>query len=140
MTRLYRVVAPLAVLAGLAAWLAPTMAEDKKDPTIKEIMTKAHKGADSLIETIGKELKADDPSWDDVVKNSKELATLGTALSKNDPPKGEKESWEKLTKLYQTNSKALVAAAEKKDKKDAAASHMKLKMMCGTCHTAHKPK
>lgn len=139
MTKVCRGAAILAVLAGLTAWLAPSGADEKKEPTIKAIMTKAHKGGDSLIAGIGKDLKESEPDWADVLKSSKELATLGTALGKNEPPLGEKESWEKLTKAYQVKAKALVAAAEKKDKDDATAAHKTLSMTCAGCHKAHKP-
>jgi hypothetical protein len=139
MNQLSRMVAAIAVLALLAGCLTSLGADDK-DPTIKEIMTKAHKGGDAILSKLGKDLKADKPDWDADAKLSAELVKLGTALGKNKPPKGEKESWEKLTKAYVETAKALDAAIEKKEKKDAVEDQKKLAGMCKDCHTAHRGK
>jgi hypothetical protein len=128
----------LALLMGFAA--LGTSADKEKDPTIKEIMTKAHKGGDSLIEKLGKELKADEPKWDDIQKQSKELVDLGTALGKNKPPQGGQESWDKLTKKYLDEAKVLDEAAKKKNKTATADAQMTLKTYCADCHKVHKPK
>ena len=138
MTRLTCVAAGLALLAVLGLVLAPTRAADKDNPSIKEIMTKAHKGGDSLIGKLGAELKAPEPEWATVQEQTKELVDLGTALGKNEPPRGDKESWEKLTKAYLDNAKDMEAAAEKKDKATTAADLMKVRGMCMKCHQAHK--
>ena len=103
-------------------------------------MTKAHKGGDSLIEKLGKELKDDEPKWDDIQKQTKDLVDLGTALGKNKPPKGEQESWDKLTKKYLDEAKVLDEAAKKKDKSAAADAQKTLKTYCADCHKEHKPK
>jgi cytochrome c556 len=63
---------------------------------------------------------------------------LSKALGKNDPPKGDKKSWEKLTKDYLTNAEALQKAAADKDSKAAASSQMKLQNSCKSCHGAHR--
>ena len=114
--------------------------KENKEPTIKDIMTKAHKGGDSLIEKLDKELKEDEPKWDDIKKQTKELVELGTALGKAKPPKGEQESWDKLTKIYLDKAKELNEDAKKEDKKAAAADRKTLTTYCGACHGAHKPK
>jgi hypothetical protein len=138
MKRLIYVALGLALLAAAALTRSPSYAADK-DPTIKEIMTKAHKGGDAILGTLGKDLKADSPDWDKVQKETKDLVDLGTALGKNDPPKGEKDSWMKLTMAYLDTAKDLDAAAGKKDKDTAAADQKKLTGMCMNCHKAHKP-
>jgi hypothetical protein len=138
MKRLSRVVTTLALLTGMALLLSTSKADEEKTPTIKEIMIKAHKGGKSLIQTVGKELKADEPNWTDLQKKTKELVKLGTALGKNEPPKGEKASWEKLTKEYVKNAKALDEAAKKQDKTAALASQKKLTSACASCHKLHK--
>ena len=137
MKRLTCVALGLALLAAAALTRSPSYAADK-DPTIKEIMTKAHKGGDALLGTLGKDLKADSPDWDKVQKETKELVELGTSLGKNDPPKGDKESWMKLTAAYLDTAKDLDAAAGKKDKDTAAADQKKLTGSCMNCHKAHK--
>lgn len=132
MTRIFGVLALLALVAGFNG------SSNAEDPTTKDIMVKAHKGADALVPKLGKELKADKPDWDAITKESKELVELGTALGKNKPSKGEKESWDKLTASYLANAKDLEAAAEKKDVKAATAAQGKLAASCKECHTAHK--
>jgi cytochrome c553 len=131
---------PLTALAACAALVlvASSSGAEDKTPPIKEIMNKAHKGGDSLLATVGKDLKADKPDWDDVQKLSKQLVELGTALGKNKPPKGDQDSWDKLTKEYVETANTLVAAADKKEKKDAAAAQAKLAGSCMACHKAHK--
>jgi cytochrome c556 len=131
MKRLVCAAAGLALLAGIAM---------AADPTIKEIMTRAHKGSKSLLTNMNTELKEDEPDWNDVQKDSKELVELGTSLGKNRPPKGEQTTWERLTKNYVTNAKALEAAAQSKDKSAAKASLGKLQMSCRECHMNHRPQ
>src|SRR5262245_23993434 len=98
MRRLAKLVAVVALGAVAALVLAPSRADDQKELTIKEIMTKAHKGGNSLIQVVGKELKASDVDWEHVTEHVKDLVKLGKGLAKNEPAKGEKASWEKLTK------------------------------------------
>jgi hypothetical protein len=129
----------LALLVAAVLLLPPSTAADKDSPAIKEIMTKAHKGPDSLIGKLGAELKDDDPEWPKVQAQTKELVGLGAALGKNTPPKGDKESWEKLTTAYEDNAKDMDKAAQKKDKATTAADLKNLTNMCMHCHKAHKP-
>jgi hypothetical protein len=140
MTRLWRVTGFLALLVGAGLTLNAIGADKEKEPTIKEIMTKAHKGGNSLIQKLGKELKAADPEWEAIQKQAKDLVKLGTSLGKNDPPKGEKDSWEKLTKEYLDNAKSLEKAANDKNKEKATESQKALSKSCMACHKAHKGK
>jgi cytochrome c553 len=137
MKKVLTVVTGLAVAAALATGLGLTRA-DEKEPTIKEIMTKAHKGGDSIIEHLKKDLKEKDPDWAEIKTHGKELVDLGASLGKATPKKGDKASWEKLTKTYVDNAKALEAAADKKDSKASSASLQKLSTSCGGCHRVHK--
>jgi cytochrome c556 len=137
MTRLVSVGCGLVLLAVLSLLVGPVPA---KDPTIKEIMNKAHKGGNSILTSVGNELRGSDPDWDDVQNQTKDLVKLGTALGKNNPPAGEKESWQRLTAEYLTNAKALDAAAQKKDKAGAQAAYKKLTTSCKTCHQAHRAR
>jgi cytochrome c553 len=124
--------AALLTVIGMAA------AQNQKDLSIKDIMGKAHKGGDSLIGKLGKQLKADAPNWEEVQGETKELVSLGTGLGKNTPPKGEKESWDKLTKNYVTTAKELDADAQRKDKNAGTGALTQLRGMCANCHKAHK--
>ena len=136
MNRLVGMAALLVVVVGLSA-----RAQDRdKPPSIKAIMTKAHKGGDSILAKLREELKADDTDWAQVQKMSKELVDLGTALGKNTPPKGEKRSWQEKTSLYKANATALNKAAGRKDKKQAQGAFKRLQSSCLACHKAHRVK
>jgi hypothetical protein len=120
----------------LAFTIQPLVAQgDKLDA--KQIMGKLNK-PEGLYFNIVKELREEDPNWDAVKKDAKEVARLGGMLGKTDPPKGEKDSWQTLTKAYAENTKALETAAGKMDKTAAKAASEKIGKSCETCHMAHK--
>jgi hypothetical protein len=128
----------LAGAAVLAALLAAAAMGQTKGPTIKEIMRKAHKGDGCLLLRLDQALKADAPNWNDIQTWSGELTALGGELGKNRPPKGDAASWDKLTRQYLDGTRALQAAALKKDPRAALAAHTALTRMCMECHKAHK--
>jgi hypothetical protein len=134
-----RPVLVLATIALVSVALGRIAAQDDKPPSIEDIMTKAHKGGNSLIASVGKGLRTPTPDWDSLHQKTQELVTLGSALGKNTPPKGEKASWDKLTSLYVTNAHKLDEAVAEKNKNDATAAHRRLTGSCKTCHNAHKP-
>jgi cytochrome c556 len=127
---------------GLAAVLAlgspPIPAQDDKPSEVKQIMVKVNKTGTGLFSVVAQELRQDDPNWDEVKKDTKEIARLGAMLGKYDPPRGEKDSWQKLTKAYADNTKALEAASAKMDKDAANAVRAKLSESCDVCHKAHR--
>jgi hypothetical protein len=125
-----------AAIAGLA--LSPLSAEQDKDPTIKEIMKKAHKGDDSLLQTLGRDLKKDKPDWDAIQMKTKELVQLGTALGKNAPPMGDQDSWEAQTTRYLRLGQAMEDYVRAQDQAKAAGLQMRLSRSCENCHKAHK--
>jgi cytochrome c556 len=129
----------LALLAVMFLASGSAGAVARKDLTVKEIMGKAHKGPNSLLASVGKELRSDEPDWSDIQTEAKELVTLGTALGKNEPPQGQKASWDKLTKQYLAGVMDLAAAAQRKDKSAAQAAHRKLSGSCRSCHQVHRP-
>ena len=87
------------LMAGLVSGPAGASSDDET-PTIKKVMKKLHKGKTAPLNTVKAALKGDSPDWAEVQKEAKIFATLGAALPKNDPPRGEKESYEKLAKAY----------------------------------------
>jgi hypothetical protein len=107
-------------------------------PTIKEIMTKLTKGPNSLTPVIGKELEAEDPPWETLQPRAKEFAQLAAAIGRNDPPKGHKASWEKLTSAYAEWASDLDKAAQVKDRNAALEAHGKLAGSCMACHREHR--
>jgi hypothetical protein len=67
-----RVICAAVLAAGLMATtsFSSSFKDDEKVPSIKVIMGKAHKGGDSLIQRIGKDLKSDNPDWSNLQKMS----------------------------------------------------------------------
>jgi hypothetical protein len=103
-----------------------------------EIMNKLGKGPTSLTTTIGNELKTDPPPWDTIQPQAKEYAQLAGSVGKYDPPKGDKESWKKLTAAFAESATALDRAAAAKDKEAAVAAHKTLTQSCMACHREHR--
>jgi hypothetical protein len=127
-----------AVMAAAFAFLAAFGAADAADnPDIETIMKKVNSGK-GLHKALSKDLQESKVDWDSATKKSKEIHDLISDLGKNDPPKGDKKSWEKLTKEYAANAKALNEACEKKDKSAATSTQGKINRSCKTCHDAHK--
>jgi hypothetical protein len=130
-------VGTMAVLAvGLAA-LRPEWAA-AKDPTVKEVMARLHKGANCPLIQVKRELQAAQPDWADVQRTSREFVVLGAALARNPPPKGSRDSWSKLTKQYLDTAQALDGAAQRKNKGAGLAAQGRLAASCAACHKAHR--
>ncbi|MBL8794879.1 MAG: cytochrome C [Planctomycetia bacterium] len=130
----------IAALAAVILWTNAADAQNGKTPSVKEAMAKLNKGPGSLCPQVGKAIKAEAPNWDEIQKESKQVLVFADALVKNDPPRGDKASWDKLTKAYFASAKELDDAAQKKDKNGAAAAHAKLASSagCNGCHKAHR--
>jgi Cytochrome C' len=126
---------------ALVGWTSrPAGAQsDDEVPTIKEIMKKLHKGAQAPLKSVQTALKTSSPDWSKVGEDAKVIEKYGAYLPKNEPPRGEKESFEKLAKAYEKNAKALKEAAEKEDLDKAKDATKKLGSSCAACHKAHRP-
>ena len=61
------------------------------------------------------------------------------ALPKNDPPRGDKEAYEKLAEAYASAGKALETAAEKEDLSGSRTAFRKISASCKACHKSHRP-
>ncbi|MBX7103531.1 MAG: cytochrome c [Gemmataceae bacterium] len=106
-------------------------------PDIETIMKKVN-GKNGLHKKVGEGIKSDSPKWDDISKQMKDYSSMAADLGKNACPKGDKASWDKLTKAYSDNAKKLADAVEKKDKSAASAAHGALQKSCKACHDVHK--
>jgi cytochrome c556 len=134
-TAIVALFAALMMLATLAALPAP--ARDDKAPDTKEIMKKVGSPT-GLFFDVAKELKENDPMWEEVQQKTKEISKLLESLGKATPPKGDKDSWAKLTKAYADNAKNLEKAAAKMDLKTARDFSEKMKNSCTACHKVHR--
>ncbi len=129
-----------AVFAPLAFGLIPADAQDAKPPSVKEVMKKINYRDTALCPLLGRALKAEQPSWDEVQRQARQLAQCADALALNDPPRGEKASWRQLTKAYIASAHELDQAAQKQDRAAALAAHARLAnpATCNGCHQVHR--
>ncbi len=111
-------------------------AQDKKAPTIKEIMKAGHAGAASFLGKAGAAVKGG--KWKDAVAPAKALDDNAALLEKATPKKGGADSWADLTKKYHSDTTALVEAIAKEDAAGAKSSLGALQSSCKGCHTPHK--
>ena len=129
-----------ALAAFILATCGLTTAQDDKVPPIKEIMKKGH-GSKGLLTSIAKSAKSG--AWDDAINDAKLLKIFGEGLGKNQPPKGDDTSWQKLTKKYKENTAAVAKAADSKDAKGVESALNKINPKsgaCKECHDSHKGK
>src|SRR5262245_12877927 len=149
MKRPWTAALPMALIVGLLAGCgrsggsAPagkggTAAAAGGTMTISDIMQQVNKRKGGIHSDVGEALRAEPIDWAGVQAKTSEYARLAAMLGANDPPKGDKPSWESLTKTYADNAKALHAAAEKSDKDGALGVHRTLQQSCMQCHKAHK--
>ncbi len=131
-------VASVLTFLAVAGWVSQTSASDDETPSIEKIMEVLHKGKMAKLSVVKAELKHESPDWAKVEKEGKEIVKLSAVLAKHDPPRGEKSSFEKLAKAYESHAKALVKAAEKEDLKGAQAAVKKIGGTCKACHATHK--
>jgi hypothetical protein len=129
-----------AALVTLAWYTAPADGQAGKPPTVKEVMKKLNYRDAALTPMLGRALKADSPSWDEIQRDSRTLVNWIDLLSKQDPPKGDKAHWQKLAGAYALDARALDAAVGKRDKPAAQAAHARLAnpAACNACHNAHR--
>jgi cytochrome c556 len=134
----------LAALAALVLGLSagrPLLSAggDKKVPSVKEIMMKAHGEDDAVLKKIRNDVRQDDVDWAEVQKLSRELVKHAVNLEKNKAPMGPQDSWKKLTADYTKNAKAVEAGAKKKEKSAVTTPLGAIGKSCGICHKKHKP-
>jgi hypothetical protein len=67
---------------------------------IRLIMFKIGKGPQQLDASIGRELQSDSPPWETLQKQAGEYKQLTGDLTKHDPPRGSKESWQEKTTAF----------------------------------------
>lgn len=117
----------LVAASGAAAW----------NDTIENIMEKGFKKG-GLRQQIGKEFDKDKPDWAALVTKTKDFKGLVEQLGKQQPPKGDAESWKTHTMLVLSEAQTLCECAEKKDQSKAKATVQKINDSCKACHDAHR--
>ncbi|MFQ3652493.1 MAG: cytochrome c [Gemmataceae bacterium] len=128
----------LLLLAGLAVavvLVAGANGADEKPMSIKEVMKVAH-SKDGYRAKVTAAVK--DKNFDTISTVVKDWEKAAVDLSKNTPPKGEADSWKKLTEAYTKNIQAMAKAAGDKDVKGVQASLKTVGSSCGACHKSHR--
>jgi len=127
----------LAALAAGVAYISGTSAADEpKTKNVKGCMAFQNKVRGDL----GKQVKAKDPKWDDIQKQTKEWVQISQELGTHKPPKGDDKSWKDQTEKYQTNVKAVDDAAGKKDPDGVTKGLQTIGASCMGCHSKHRAK
>lgn len=113
-------------LAVVTTTTTRTRAADDEKPnvTTKEVMKRALKGPLTKKAATGK--ASDD--------EKKELLKLFQAMAKNDPPKGDADSWKAKNAALVKAAKAIVEGEQ------GAAAALTKAANCKNCHSEHKPK
>lgn len=126
----------VAALAACAFVVATGFAADEKSLSVKQCMQCQQK----MSKAVGAAAAAG--KWDDAAKSSKTWLKAAEDMGKNNPPKGEKESWKTLTEKYLTSVKTIDESVGKKDADGVkkALEPFSGNKNCGECHGPHKPK
>ncbi len=139
MTSQVRRFAVALLLGGFAVVGLGTAAEQKeKGKAVLDLhaIMNNNKGKNAISNKINAAAKSGD--WDDAKVLATKFKDLGEAICKCDAPKGEKDSWEKLTKQYKEQTAAVAAAVEKKDAKATSTAVYAFNKSCKACHDSHK--
>jgi hypothetical protein len=135
-----RLTAGVLVLAALLVWLdGPAGAQGEKSSELRDTMKKIGDGSSGLFTKLGRELRDEEPTWDDARRYSQEMARLSTGLTKYTPTMGDKASFDKQAKAFAEQAAALDAAVGKRDRGTAFAAWKKMEAQtCAACHKVHR--
>lgn len=117
--------APAAVLAFLAINGCSTFSNTKPSMTTEDIMKEGFKGKTSLAARLGENTASE--------ADKMRMVYLTEQLELNQPPKGDKGSWESKTARL---NRAAVALA---DKLPDSLEAWRAAADCKACHSVHKP-
>jgi hypothetical protein len=109
-------------------------------PGIRQIMFKIGRGPQGLDKALTTALQSETPAWETMQTQAAEYVQLTTDLAKFDPPRGDKESWQKQAVAFGEAAKSLERAAQAKDLAAAKSAQDLLSSSCMQCHNEHKRK
>jgi cytochrome c556 len=112
--------------------------EKASNPKLKAIMSKVGKGPQSLQDSLKAAIKEAEPAWDSIQPQAKEYSQLAAEAGSLDPPRGDKDSWSKLTLAFADSAKELDQAASAKDKDKTLTALDSLGNSCQGCHRQHR--
>jgi len=106
---------------------------------IRQVMMRMFgRNPQALRRSLEANLKADPPAWAAIQTGTAELVKLSGDVGKADPPKGSKESWNKLAGGLIATAKDLDKAAQAKNLADVRTANESIGKMCNACHDQHK--
>jgi hypothetical protein len=142
--RIYlRCAVTIALLAGLAAGVASraTHAADRPGAdevwSTKKVMDKCFLGKQSLVAVVNKDLQRTEPDWKSDEVNLTEIIRLMSMLTKQKPPRGSQEAWDKLVHDYVDGAKAARQNVKEHRLRPARAALEKARESCEDCHDNH---
>jgi cytochrome c556 len=112
--------------------------EAASNPKLKSIMTKIGKGPQSLQESLKNDMKQAPLAWETIESKTKEYASVTSEIGQHDPPRGSKDSWQKLSQAFAESADELNKAAQSKNKDSALAALDSLGGSCMSCHRQHR--
>jgi hypothetical protein len=133
----------IAVLAGMAAGAAllATYAADRPSAdevcSTKKVMDKVHVGKQSLLSVVQKDLRKAAPDWKSDEKNLTEIIRLMSMLTKEKPPRGSQEAWDKLVQDYVLGARAARQNVNEHRLQPARAALERVISTCDECHDNH---
>ena len=133
----------IVVIAGLAAGAAlrATYAADHPGAdevwSTKKVMDKVQVGKHSLLSVVAKDLQKAEPDWKSDEENLTEIIRLMSMLTKQKPPRGSQEAWDKLVQDYVHGAKAARKNVKEHKLEPAQAALEKVRSTCEECHYNH---
>ncbi|WP_337174565.1 cytochrome c [Paludisphaera sp.] len=132
--------AGMAALVLALAAVAPTNASADDPADVGTIMTKLFAGKNSPNNALKAAAKSDSPDWAKVKEASEVFSKFAPDLARNEPPQGDKDSWERLAKALADHAAALRDVADKQDADQLKATVKALGSSCKACHDVHRPE
>jgi hypothetical protein len=135
----------IAVLASLTAGagLRVTRTNAADSPradevwSTKKVMDKLYVGKQSLAAVLFRDIRKDEPDWQTDEKNLAEMIRLMSMLTKQKPPRGSQEAWDKLVRDYVDTAEVMRQNVRERRLQPARASMEKLGAACDECHDNH---
>jgi hypothetical protein len=103
-------------------------------------MDKVHVGKQSLLSVVTKDLRKAEPDWKSDEKNLAEIIRLMNMLTRQKPPRGSQEDWDKLVQDYVHGAKAARQNVQEHRLRPALAGLERVRSTCDECHDNHGVK
>jgi hypothetical protein len=133
----------IAILAGSAAGAifqtryAPDYPGADELWSTKKVMDKVHVGKQSLMSVVNRDLQKAEPDWKSDEDNLIEIIRLMSMLTRQKPPRGSQEAWDKLVQDYVDGAEDARQNVKKHRLQPARAALDNVRSTCEECHDNH---